>query len=775
MTRARRRLLRATGLALAAPLALLFAAWVFAPDPEPLLARGPRPAIEVVDRWGGLLRYAPSRDGLRYAPVCLAEVSPHLPSALISAEDRRFRLHPGVDPVAAVRAAVANARAGRIVSGGSTLTMQLARVLDPRPRGWGAKLRQVLLAIRLEASLDKDEILEAYLSRAPMGNRIVGFEAASRVYFGKPARFLSPAEAALLAAVPRSPSAENPWKGGEDLRRRRDAILRRMADDGKLDGPSLAAALAEPVVLLPDAFRSEAEWAVRRVLEDGPEIPEGTTRIDTTIEPELQRRVSEIARRKREELAVHGVGAVSVAVLDVRRGEWLALEGAGAPEAAAAGGIDGTRAPRQPGSALKPFTYAAAFEGDVTPATLLPDLPRSFAGEAGTWIPRNYDEEFHGPVRAREALACSMNVPAAVLLDRVGPSRVLDFLRRAGVTTLDRDPSWYGLGLTLGGGEVRLDELTNAFAALLRGGVWRSAAAWRRAENGAGDVVVRPDRPPPRRVCAAEAAAEVVDILADPEARAPAFGAWSVLRLPFPAAVKTGTSEGFRDNWTVGGTRDVVVGVWCGSFDRSPMGNVSGVTGAGAVWREVMLAWEEIVARGRSPRSFAEAFGELPDGLRRVRVCALSGMAAGPHCPRTVAELARKGLSRAPECTWHRREGNEVRIAWPPLYRQWAVEASGGDVAVADAPGGGLEIASPSDGDAFQIAPDLPRRFQTVELRAIVSGTPPVVEWRIDGATVTRAPSPYGYRWAIEPGEHRIEAIVGGRRSKAVRIVVYGG
>jgi penicillin-binding protein 1C len=763
------------------------------PDPAVLLAREPAESLEVVDVHGLRLRLIPGRDGERFRRVNVDAMSLHLLHAVLAAEDRRFFHHLGVDPASLARAFTQNLRAGRIVSGGSTLTMQLARMLRPRPRGWGAKLSQALLAVRIEMALDKREILAAYLSRAPMGNRVTGYEAASRVYLGKPASQLSPAEAALLAGIPRSPSTVNPWRDHEALRARRDGILGRMRRLGYLDDVSLRAALAEPVVAAEGPFDYPAPHFLDRLSEDleesAPGVPRGAVRVVSTLHPALQHRVESIVRRHLEELAPHGVGHMAVAVLDPVRGEWMAIEGSGGFRDRPGGQIDGTRIPRQPGSALKPFTYAAAFDRGFTPATVLPDLPRSFTWEEGTWTPRNYDGLHRGPVRAREALACSLNVPAAVLLNELGPGSLLDLLRTARFTTLARDASVYGLGLTLGAGDVRLDELVLAYAALARGGEWRDAATWRELQDARGQVLSRAPRRPPVRICTREAAAQVTDILADADARAATFGAHSVLRLPFRAMVKTGTSEGFRDNWAVGGTSDVMVGVWCGNFNRFPMGNISGVSGAGSVWHEVMLAWADIFHGGEDPGPPPEPAGP-PAGLVEGRVCALSGERPSRLCPRTVAELFRPG-EEPPACSWHVEDAQGyVAVAWPPLYRDWAAReglrsahAGPGEPAAASRSGARhvdptrgarLAILSPADGDAFVISPDLPVRFQRLELRCSVRERPEEVRWLLDGRELARARFPYTASWTLEAGTHVLELAAGMERSAPVTIEVYG-
>ena len=334
---------------------------------------------------------------------------------------------------------------------------------------------------------------------------------------------------------------------------------------------------------------------------------------------------------------------------------------------------------------------------------------------------------------------------------------------------------------------MRLDELTAAYAALLRGGQWRLPTTIRARHDAIGNLLPEVTAAP-RRVCSPAAAAQVVDILADPEARAAAFGLWSVLRLPFPAAVKTGTSEGYRDNWCLGGTREVAVGVWCGNFDRAAMGNVSGVAGAGAAWREIMLAWAELAHPGVDLAT-ADTLAAPPPELARVRVCALSGLLPGPECPATVAELLLPAQRPPAACDWHGRDrAGRTVVAWPPLYRDWAahhglaaegaVVARAGSAATRAAidPTGGaaIAVAAPADGDAFVLSPELPRRFQSLELRCAVAGSPAEVVWLVDGREHVRARPPYTASWALAPGEHRIQADAGGRRSAPVRVTVYG-
>src|SRR5439155_6543757 len=317
----------------------------------------------------------------------------------------------------------------------------------------------------------------------------------------------------------------------------------------------------------------------------------------------------------------------------------LAWEGSGDYSDTAHGGaIDGAIAPRQPGSALKPFTYALAFESGASPATVLPDVASYFptAQDGVLYSPRNYDGQFRGPLLARRALAGSQNVPAVALASRVGVPALLRFFRRAGLTTFDKTASYYGLGVTLGDAEIRLDQLVTAYAAFARGG-WRVQPRFVRT-TGDGAVETRQ-----QRLVSERTAFWITDILSDDDAREFAFGRGGSLEFPFHVAAKTGTSQGYHDNWAVGYTRDITVGVWVGNFDRRPLVGSSGVTGAGPIFHAVMLA-AELRASGRWPRDDESATIATPQNTTRRRICALSGLAATASCPRQIDEWTASDL-----------------------------------------------------------------------------------------------------------------------------------
>ncbi|HPB98634.1 MAG TPA: penicillin-binding protein 1C, partial [Polyangiaceae bacterium] len=543
-------------------------------------------SVRVFDRHGKLLAEVRAEDGARARWVSLERVGSHLPNALIAAEDTRFRMHPGIDPFAMVRAAFHNLLHRRIVSGASTLTQQLGRNLVPRPRTYWGKIREMTVALRIEASLSKDQILESYMNLVAFGPSLRGVEAASRFYFDKPTSSLSLAEAATLAAMPKGPSLYDPRSNPEGLRKRRDRILERMVEGGWASGEEAERAKREPLTVHARPTGWGAPHLMRGLLlgtvhpEIGP-LAERASELRTTLDGALQREVQFAARSLVSSLRDKQVSTASVVVLDNASGHVLAWIGAhDFFDRSAQGQNDGVLALRQPGSALKPFVYATAMSDlGWTAATVLPDVELHLPSTRGTYTPVNYDGTQHGPVRLREALANSYNIPAVYAASVLGPERVVEQLRAFGFGSFDREPDYYGAAIALGDGEVRLIDLANAYATLARGGVLKPIRALTGIKDSRGEEIPIPvseEKP----VISGAIARIITDILADRHARLAAFGPNSALELPFPVAAKTGTSKGFRDNLAVGYTPKATVAVWVGNFDGSPMNGVSGVTGA---------------------------------------------------------------------------------------------------------------------------------------------------------------------------------------------------
>lgn len=773
----RGRRLLALGGGVAAGLALALGGWVAWPLPAGLIAATPAPSFTLADRHGLALRLTRAPDGSLVRWLPLSEMDPKLLQAFLALEDHRFYEHGALDWRAAVRAARDNLRAGHVVSGASTLTMQVARLLEPAASGrtWSAKLLQVLWALRLERHLTKQTILEQYLNRVPLGQATIGVAAGARLYFDASATELSLAQAALLAGLARAPSTANPFVSPERAQTRRALALARLDDAGYAAGPELARAAAEPLLPPRSAAPFLAPHFTSRLLtwtdERGEPLDgERRTSLDLALQTQLEAEVRHTVQVMRE----RGVEQAAAVVLGNRTGEILAWVGSPDFWADSAGQVDMVVSPRQPGSALKPFLYALAFDRGDTPASVLADIPHAYETPTGPYRPRNYDRAFHGPVRAREALASSYNVPAIELTDRVGTASLLRTLQLAGFASLDRTSEYYGLGLALGNGDVTLLELANAYRMLANGGVWRPYRWW-VVPSG-----VRPDWGADRRVVSPGAAALVLDILSDPLARIPGFGVDTPFDFPFPVAVKTGTSRHFTDNWAVGTTEGFTVAVWVGNFSGRPMKDVSGVAGAGPLLHRAIVLTAQSYAPGALPRP--ATVGAVP-----VTICRLSGLRATAVCP-GVVEWFLPGTEPTRSCDW-RRGGGGVHL--PAAYAEWAQQTSSrSDVAqvsrdeaptraaarsTADAgayarPSLDLEpfrIHSPQEGDTYRIPPGIEARYATIALRATGGAGP--VRWWVDGRPARAT------RWQLVPGPHTIRAVAASGNSDVVRITVEPG
>jgi penicillin-binding protein 1C len=792
---------------LALPWIALLGLAAFTPLPAELARpRDDATGVEVFDRSGVLLRELRAGDGARARWVPLDAVGERAVRAVLAAEDRRYDWHPGVDPLAVARASLQAIAHRRVVSGASTITQQLARTIAPRPRTLSGKVREMALALRIEASLSKREILEQYMNRVAFGPGVRGIEAASRFYLDKGAADLSLAEAAALASLPRGPALYDPRKGTARLLRRRDRVLGRMAAAGLASSSDVQRALAEPLAIQSAGGSMGAPHLVRAVMSGGVDEGAGPLRnrassITLTIDRRLQREVEVLAVEALRSLADKRVTAASVVVLENATGEILAYVGSpDIGDEARLGHNDGVTAARQPGSSLKPFVYELAMERlGYTAATALPDVELHFPAREGTFRPNNYDGRFHGPLRLREALGNSYNVPAVRTAAALGPDVVLERLQELGFQGLDRDPEHYGAAIALGDGETRLLDLANAYATLARGGVLLPVVAVKRA-IGKDHRPLSFARPGPRRVLEAWPAFVIGHVLADRHARRSSFGDDSALELGFFAAAKTGTSKGFRDNVAVGFTREVTVAVWVGNFDGSPMDGVSGISGAGPLFRAAMTA----AARGRP-----DAPWEAPAPVEEVSVCSLSGELPTAACRHTHREVFLAGAERggAPKgaCTMHetiavdRRNGLragpgcdaavvETRVferfdadleAWarsagrPIAPERWSPRCPGGpsEAARARAQQAELRIAFPIDGSTFAIDPAL-RSRQELFIRADVPDGASGARVFVDGIAHALAPGERSVRWPLAPGAHTARVEAGGRASEPVEFSV---
>jgi penicillin-binding protein 1C len=640
----------------------------------------------LLDRHGEpLSRVRIAHDRRRGEWLALREVSPALVEMAIESEDRRFREHAGVDWPGMLGALLQTAAGGR--RGGSTLTMQLAAYLHPDLEMGGRrdlvdKWRQIRQARALERGWTKDQVLEAWLNLTPFRGEVEGVDAAARALLGKDAGGLDRIESALLAGLVRAPNA-SPAR----VARRACVLL------GREERACLAAQGVAAGGLRAGRARSQIDGAAphlaRKLLTRAGE------RLQSTLDGRVQQFAADTLQRHLRELEGRNVEDGALVVLDNATGEVLAWVGSSG-ELSRAHEVDGVLAQRQAGSTLKPFLYALAIERRLlTAASILDDSPLAVTTPAGLYVPQNYDHSFKGRVSLRVALAASLNVPAVRTLALMGYDPFYRQLKALGLATLGHDADHYGYSLALGGGEVTLLHLANAYRTLANGGRAGAVRATANSEPAASPVQVIDPR----------AAFIIGDILSDAAARSLTFDFAGPLAARYPASVKTGTSKDMRDNWAVGYTDRYTVGVWVGNFSGEPMHDVSGMTGAAPVWREVMDFLHEGAASGRPA---------VPDGVVRRQVTYAGG-----------GEPSR----------------DEWFLAGTETAKLVAVEAA------AARP----RISSPVNGAIYAIDPDIPRERQRITFTA--EGAPPGTWLRLDDGRRVRADAPH--LWLPQPGVRR--------------------
>lgn len=679
------------------------------PDPNEIVtAQEKFETTKIYDRTGQVLLMEvidPRRGDRTLLP--LEQIPEQFRQATISLEDKTFYSNIGIDPVGIARAFLLNLQ-GKGVQGGSSITVQLVKnILIPEEERYeirySRKIKEAILAMEISRLYSKDQILEWYLNTNYYGNWAIGLEAASQVYFGRHAQELTLAECAMLAPIVQYPGM-NPIDNPDQAKKRQRIALDRMLAEGYISQTEADAAYAEPLQVRSsmlkryDIIAPHFAMYVRKQLEDqfGSDLLyRGGLKVYTTVDLEMQRIAEEEARKHVAALQEkkEDVSNAAVVILRTRTGEILAMVGSlDYWNEEIDGNVNVAIAPRQPGSAFKPFSYVTAFHQGHSAAEMVMDVHTCFDDYPNPpYCPENYDREYHGAQSFRTALARSYNIPAVKVLDLVGVGNVIRTAHALGINTLNEDLDYYGLSLTLGGGEVWLLDLTYAYGVFANGGVMMGQPAklprpgFReldpvsilRVEDPQGQILWQYSQPEARNIVMADgrelAPQEVhllTDVLSDNRARAAEFGTNSALRLSRPAAVKTGTTTDFRDVWTVGYTPQIVAGVWVGNNDNTPMEGVSSSHGAAPIWHNVM---ERVYNEGHAARILGEVVSDFaaPPGLTSVEVCAVSGLLATQHCPKTKA-LFVDGTEPTEYCSVHRVErvnrqsGKLATVCTPP-------------------------------------------------------------------------------------------------------------
>jgi len=791
---------------------LIIAGILIIPWPASLILTTPAHSIAITDRNGALLYEQRKLDSGSRNPIALKEIPEPFIDALLAVEDRTFYTHPGVSARGIARALWQNLVTGSIVSGGSTITQQLVRSGSTGKRTVISKIREAFLALKLEQMLTKNEILERYINTVAFGHEAYGIQSAAQTFFDKDPRELSLAECAFLAGLPQSPVSFDPFQHMDRAKARQRLVLTALQDTGALSEKEQTDAFAEPLTLARDSTAIRAPHFVMWLQDQHPEIRDATEPIRTTIDLTLQTETEQIIARQLQKLQDKNVTSAAVVVLDAHTGEILTMIGsADFYNREDDGQVNVAVTARQPGSALKPFTYALALASGDTAATTVADTEvQFFTQEGNPYTPRNYDYDTHGLVRYREALANSYNIAAVKVVEKVGVPKLLNFLKSAGIATLNQTPEFYGLALTLGDGEVRLLELAKAYGIFARGGTTLETRSLMNEKPVPGVKILDP-----------KVAWIIADILSDPQARLPQFGDSGPLNFNRTVAAKTGTTRNSRDNWTMGFTPDVIVGVWVGNADNSPMKDTSGVTGAGPIFHDVMVA----ATRHQIPAAFAQ-----PPGMIRKQICILSGKLPTPICGGTMQEWFIAGTEPKEQDDIFRTVKIDTRngflsnnnciqsfvlekayATFPKDADQWAKEhgysppptlvsplcgnnstsSATGNMppairyplsATSDPDHAGspstplrtgiprsdkyLEIISPRNGDSFLLDPLVPAANQKIILEAHASPGIESIRWSVNGKDLGEGNGPtFRQTWNPAPGTYTFVATSGNLQS----------
>jgi penicillin-binding protein 1C len=725
-------------------IAIAFVWWLPIPNQ---LQKSPSGTLTLLDSRGREIAELASPEARTQFPVALDQMGPWLPRITVALEDRRFYQHRGVDWHATAAACARNLRSRQIVSGASTITQQLVKLASSRDRrSWTGKLYEAIVAWKLERRWSKHRILTEYLNRSSYGNRRLGPEAAARAYFGKPARDLTLSEAIFVAGLPQAPTRFNPWRHPEEANRKYARSLGRLADLAVItrDQQSL---LAEPPKILridPPRF---APHFVDAVVAQNPGL-RGTVR--TTLDLDLQSTVERLARSHLSALNRHDITQAAVVVIENATGAIRAMVGS---ENYAGSQINGATQPRSCGSTLKPFVYLDAIDKRLfTAASLLPDTPDAIRNEYADYDPQNFSHHYFGPVRLREALGCSLNVPAVSVLSQLGARPAFYELQKWGFN-FPQGLDDYGAGFVLGNAETRLVDLAAAYAGLARGGTAMRAK------------VLASEHRPLTRIASREAIAIITDILCDNDARQKSFGLRSPLALEQRVAAKTGTSSGFRDTWTVGFDKEHTVAVWAGNFDGRPMRDTFAIRAATPLWAAIM---QELL-RGPVGNTVALRAGDHPldlpsksDRLVRQEICNTTGLLPSRFSAATTNELFLAGTEPCDDSKDY--FASDGKLILPDAYARWCASR---DNTIGAHVQSDFRITSPPADAHYQIDPVLPTSQQMVELTAACGSD---VEWFVNGARV--APERDGrFFWQLAAGEWSVRAVSGGKLAEQKFVV----
>ena len=700
-------------------------------------------SLKINDRNGYLLNIIPLYDGFRREYISGKNIPEKVSNIFIRSEDKRFYYHSGIDIIAFIRALFYNIQKGRIVTGGSTITMQLARLIAPHKKGLSGKFKEIFIALRLEILFSKEKILEYWFNSIPFGNRAIGIESGSKIYFGKNVGMLNEIEACILAIIPRRPYTYNPFTKRNNIIPKVKKLAMRVLSipEENIIGQLKYILDNMKPYKWPNCAPHFVGYIRNEISND--ELSTGKdiySSLDISINTFLESKINNFLNKYKKNRLTNG----SAIVLDNRSGEILGYIGSrDFFNNEYSGQIDGVHILNQPGSCLKPFLYAYALEKGYYPNSIIPDIPSTF-GTDQIYSPHNFNNRFHGPVRFRVALASSLNVPAVHLITQIGVDNFSYLLKKLSFDSLKEPPNDYGCGLALGNADISLFELARAFSIFPRDGIKLKITT--RKQNK--DFCVSGDR-----IFGSYSSRIICDILSDNASRALGFTEHSILNTDFPAIFKTGTSDKFGNIWTVGATSNYTVGIWLGNFDGS---TVIGHTGSSIPAR---IAIETLSLIDKHPREF-----QKPLNVRAFEICCLSGGLATKNCPGTRIELLPATCKITP-CEYHFSISGKVAVKYPPLYFGWAKNQKGLEASTLKDLKEDLDktlyIRHPADGSIFYYDPGIPAENQSLKIEIIWGGKKEDLSIFINDIFTCHISYPYLWYFPLKRGKWKIEVKLG--------------
>ncbi|MDH7552208.1 MAG: transglycosylase domain-containing protein [Spirochaetota bacterium] len=712
--------------------------YIIFPYKDGYLTANNKSPITIYDRHGlVLMEITDGKKGLSQS-VKIQEVPSEFIDLLLFSEDRNFYDHWGISLKGIARALYQNLQVMHIVSGGSTITQQLVKSKKEIVRNTAvSKLAEIIEAIRLECHFSKKEILQTYINEVYMGNNIYGFEKAAQVYFDKHLYQCDLLEQAFLISLVKAPEWYNPYKNPETIVKRARMLLDKASRNViKLTPLQQEAYRNKKIYLQYDENTICAPLFCLYALSKARELFPGKdiTKIYTTLDAALYKDLLAVVRNSLSTLKDKNALHAAIVMIDNKTMEIMAMIGSVDFFDYGKGQVDATLVKKQVASTMKPFAYALALDkGIFHTSSILPDVYTQFYSKVGNYIPKNFSQSYHGPIRLAKALGCSYNIPAVYVINTVGMVPFYNFIRSIGFDSINRSPSFYGLGIVLGNAEVTLLELANAYTIFPREGIFEHANCIRKiVDRGGKEYVVTSDKG--IRVLQPSTCYLINHILSEYKYKVEAFGLHSAIHFPFPFAAKTGTSKDFKDNFVAGYNKNITCAVWVGNLYNETLDNLPAVSGAGIVLKNILLhLWN-------SGFPFAK-FTFPTKEVHEVRICMLSGLPATPFCPQTEYELYAHAVPKG-VCTWH----SSGKTTVPAEYVRWAAEKH-----YSVLKDSAVRIIFPKNGATFKIDKTVRKSLQAIPLQA--AGTKKEIQWFVDGHFIGKGNE---IVWQLQQGNHRI-------------------